>query len=161
MNEGEAFDFYFKKGPFSFLKRKWQKEAWSTCSEWFVEELKNTRLAASLYKQANVRLKQQIMELTYLNMQTGSKLRDAEVALRSEVDKLTRDKDLLKLPAKMWLALLAEHDRVDPVCAIVWKRDDNRESSDWVNMIDQDDVVKHLAKLVIENDKVPSKEQAK
>lgn len=44
--------------------------------------------------------------------------------------------------------LRAEHCRVDPVAGVSWKRNGERSSSDWCNMIDGEDLDRHIDKAM-------------
>lgn len=51
---------------------------------------------------------------------------DREMALRAEVERLRPN-------ARRYEWLRSEHDRVDPICHLSWKRNGDRNSSEWVN----------------------------
>jgi hypothetical protein len=49
--------------------------------------------------------------------------------------------EAMRKDAERYRWLRAEHDRVDPVCHLMWKRNSDRNSSEWVNTARLDDSV--------------------
>ena len=47
----------------------------------------------------------------------------------------TAERDALRADAMRYRFIFAESDRVDPVCAVVWKKGNVRNSSEWVNSV--------------------------
>jgi hypothetical protein len=63
-------------------------------------------------------------------------LRSAKaISLRAEVDALRAERDALRTDAALLDALQAEHERFDPVAALVVKVKHDRNSSDWANVV--------------------------
>lgn len=54
-------------------------------------------------------------------------------ALVAERDDLRRQLAEAELDARRYRWLRGEHKRVDPICAVIWKRNGDRNGSEWVN----------------------------
>lgn len=57
-----------------------------------------------------------------------------------EIERLTAERDELRRQlaeaeqdARRYRWLRGEHKRVDPICAVIWKRNGDRNGSEWVN----------------------------
>lgn len=61
------------------------------------------------------------------------KARAAVVGNLQRMAELEAEAADLRQDAERWRWLRAEHDRTDPVCHLVWKRNGDRNSSEWVN----------------------------
>ena len=59
-------------------------------------------------------------------------------ALLDENDRLWAENDALWEDARRYRWLRGEHQRIDPICAVVWKRNGDRNGSEWVNTADLD-----------------------
>jgi hypothetical protein len=46
--------------------------------------------------------------------------------------------EALRKDAERWAMLREESKRVDPVCALLWKKNSDRSSNRWVNVVDYD-----------------------
>ena len=55
--------------------------------------------------------------------------------LRDKVATLTAENAALRADAERYRFIFAESDRVDPVCAVVWKKGNVRNSSEWVDSV--------------------------
>ena len=53
----------------------------------------------------------------------------------SYIANLTAERDALRADAERYRFIFAESDRVDPVCAVVWKKGNVRNSSEWVSSV--------------------------
>ena len=54
------------------------------------------------------------------------------------------ERDELQVDAARCRAIQAENRRIDPVCALVWKKDKDRNSSEWVNSAGADSMSREL-----------------
>jgi hypothetical protein len=52
-----------------------------------------------------------------------------------DLEKVTAENAALRIDAMRYRFIFAESDRVDPVCAVVWKKGNVRNSSEWVNSV--------------------------
>ena len=52
-----------------------------------------------------------------------------------QIEVLTAERDALRADAMRYRFIFAESDRVDPVCAVVWKKGNVRNSSEWVSSV--------------------------
>ena len=55
--------------------------------------------------------------------------------LTAELAKVKVERDALRVDAQRYRFIFAESDRVDPVCAVVWKKGNVRNSSEWVDSV--------------------------
>ena len=49
------------------------------------------------------------------------------------IDELRRQLAEAEMDAERYRWLRGEHKRVDPICAVIWKRNGDRNGSEWVN----------------------------
>ena len=60
---------------------------------------------------------------------------DTVLALLDALDEARRERDEARADQRRYCFLRAESNMMAPLCAVVWKRNGDRESSDWVNTI--------------------------
>lgn len=60
---------------------------------------------------------------------------DSILALLDALDEARRERDEARADQRRYCFLRAESNMMAPLCAVVWKRNGDRESSDWVNTI--------------------------
>ena len=65
----------------------------------------------------------------------------ATAPLLSRIKELERELEVLRKDADRWAMLREESKRVDPVCALLWKKNSDRSSNRWVNVVDYDEQV--------------------
>ena len=62
----------------------------------------------------------------------------ATAPLLERIAMLEREIEALRKDAGRWAMLREESKRVDPVCALLWKKNSDRSSNRWVNVVDYD-----------------------
>ena len=74
-----------------------------------------------------------IAAMTYEGLHAKSAIA-AELAHRDiEITRLRAEAEALRKDAERYRWLHSEHERVDPICHLVWKLNGDRSSSEWVN----------------------------
>ena len=62
----------------------------------------------------------------------------------AEITRLRAEAEALRKDAERYRWLLAEHERIDPMAAIVWKWKCERSSSEWVNSASPQSINEHI-----------------